>query len=303
MKRLFLSMAILLLSYSAFSQEDTAANNKSDTMHVGNFIIIKKNKSGDSNDSSKDRHYTIDVNIGHHNHNNEDSDEDNANNNETVHVHHRNISTNYFIFDLGFANWRDNTDYESDKAQAFLLAVPGAQPFTKDDLKLSTGKSSNVNLWLFMQKLNVSKHVLNLKYGLGLEMYNYRYKTNLSYHDNRAYIFRDTINFSKNKLYVSYVSVPFMINLNATPEKKQGFSISAGFSAGYRIGSHTKQISDERGKDKTHGDFNLNPWRFAYVAEVGLGPVRLYGSYSINQFYQTAVKQYPYTVGLRFSNW
>ncbi len=299
MNRLFLSMAILLLSYTAFSQEDTTAKNKNDTVRVGNFIIIKKNKK-DQSDTSKDRHYTIDVNISHNNNNDEDNDEDND---ETVHVHHRNISTNYFIFDLGFANWTDNTDYTSDKVQAFLIADSPAQPFTKDDLKLSTGKSSNVNLWLFMQKLNVSKHLLNLKYGLGLEMYNYRYKTNISYTDNPAQIFRDSINFSKNKLYAGYVTVPLMINLNATPEKKHGFSVSAGVSAGYRIGSHTKQISDERGKDKTHGDFNLNPWRFAYVAEVGLGPVRLYGSYNINPLYQTAVKQYPYTVGLRFSNW
>ena len=30
---------------------------------------------------------------------------------------------------------------------------------------------------------------------------------------------------------------------------------------------------------KLHGSFDLDPWRFAYVGEVGFGPVRLYGSY------------------------
>jgi hypothetical protein len=177
------------------------------------------------------------------------------------------------------------------------------QPFQKDDLKLITGKSSNVNLWLFMQKLNVTGRVLNLKYGLGLEMYNFRYKENFSYNENPAFIFRDTVDFSKNKLYVGYASVPFMINIDPTPNKRHGFSISAGVSAGYRIGSHTKQISDERGNAKNHGEFDLDPWRFAYVAELGLGPARLYGSYSINPLHQDGLKQYPYAIGLRFSNW
>ena len=82
-----------------------------------------------------------------------------------------------------------------------------------------------------------------------------------------------------------------------------GFNLSAGVSAGYRIGSHTKQISDERGKIKDHNDFDLNDWRFAYIAELGLGPVHLYGSYSINELFQDGLKQYPYTLGIRFSNW
>jgi hypothetical protein len=32
-----------------------------------------------------------------------------------------------------------------------------------------------------MQKLNVAKHILNLKYGLGLELNNYRYKQHIRY--------------------------------------------------------------------------------------------------------------------------
>ena len=134
-------------------------------------------------------------------------------------------------------------------------------------------------------------------------MFNFRYKNDISYNNNPDYIFRDSIDFSKNKLYVGYATIPFMININPTPRSHHGFSLSAGVSAGYKIGSHTKQVSGERGKVKDHGDFNLEPWRFAYVAELGLGPVHLYGSYSIKPMFEDAVKQYPYTIGIRFSNW
>ena len=157
-----------------------------------------------------------------------------------------------------------------------------------------------------MQKLNLVKHVVNLKYGFGLEMYNFRFDRNISYRKNpQPFIFNDSINFSKNKLYAGYLSVPFMINVNPTPGRRHGFNFSAGISAGYLVGSHEKQISDERGKQKIHDDFNLNPWRLAVVGEVGLGPIRLYGSYSLNTLHKdiTGMQQYPYAVGIRFSSW
>ena len=76
-------------------------------------------------------------------------------------------------------------------------------------------------------------------------------------------------------------------------------------SAGYLIASRNKQISAERGKQKVNGDFSFEPWRLATIGEIGLGPIRLYGSYSLNKLQKdiTRVEQYPYTVGIRFSRW
>ncbi len=153
-----------------------------------------------------------------------------------------------------------------------------------------------------MQRLNLTKGVVNLKYGLGLEMFNFRYENNISYHKNPAYIFKDSINFSKNKLYASYLSVPFMINFNTRPGRKEGLSFSAGVSAGYLVGSRNKQKSSERGKEKVKGDFDLEKFRVAYIAELGLGPVRLFGSYSMNTLHERGLKQYPYSFGVRLSN-
>lgn len=284
MKQLACAILAMLCLQTTRAQSDTTVPNQPDTVKVGNFIIIKKNKK--SNDDNGNTNINISINPG-----------DNTNKKK-----HNTISTNWLILDLGFANLRDKTDYGSAAANNYLHANGGAD-FTKEDMKLNTGKSSNVNLWLFMQKLNVSHQVLNLKYGLGLEMYNYRYDNNISYNKNPAYIFRDSVDFSKNKLYVGYATVPLMININATPGKRNGFSFSAGISAGYRIGSKNKQISDERGKQKIRGDFDLNPWRLAYVAEMGIGPVRIYGSYSMNTLHQEGLVQYPYVFGLRLSNW
>lgn len=292
----YVLMLLALLCAGFIEAQDSTSTNNADTVRVGNFIIIKKKKKSDgsADTTRRDPHATIDITIGEDDDDYDDDDDDRR--------PPSNVSTNWFIFDLGFANLRDNTVYGSPEASAYLNANGGAA-FTADDLDLNTGKSSNVNLWFFMQKLNITKHVLNLKYGLGMEMYNFRYKRAISYNDDPSYIYRDSVSFSKNKLFVNYLTVPLMLNLNPTPDKRRGFTLSAGVSAGYRIGSRNKQISDDRGKEKIKGDFDLEPWRFAYVAEMGIGPVRVYGSYSVNPLHQNGLQQYPYTVGLRLSNW
>ena len=264
---------------SAGTNLDTTAN-KSDTIKVGNFIIIKKNRD---NYGTRSKEVSI----------------------ERKPYKPSKISTNWWIFDLGFANLNDKTNYASADAQAFLMppSGPQAKPVTKDDLKLRAIKSSNVNIWVVMQRLSLAKGYANLKYGVGLEMFNFRYESDISYHKNPAYIFRDSVSFSKNKLYAGYISVPFMLNINTSPGHSKGLSFSAGVSAGYLIGSHTKQISGERGKVKTKGDVGLEQFRLAYVGELGIGPVRLFGSYSMRPLHEKGLEQYPYSMGIRFSRW
>jgi hypothetical protein len=144
--------------------------------------------------------------------------------------------------------------------------------------------------------------VLNLKYGLGLNMYNYRYNSNITFQEDPPFVKMDTLDFSKNKLYAAYATIPLMLNITPSPKHRHGFNFSFGVTAGYRMNTHTKQISDEFGKVKNHDNFNLDPWLLAYTTEVGIGPVRVYGSYSINTLFQNA-KHYPYVIGLRLSNW
>jgi hypothetical protein len=293
MKRLAIVTAGILLSGSLMAQTDSTSNTQeSDTVKVGNFIIIKKNKDGNSSSSNsvwKDWDRNFDIKI------------------ERRNRAKRNISTNWWIMDLGFTNFRDQTNYTAAQAGSYFRTFrPADGPVNENSFKLNNGKSTNVNIWFFMQKVNVVKHVVNLKYGLGLEMYNFRYDSRLSYRkDANPYVYNDSISFSKNKLYAGYLTVPFMININTSPNNRRGFSISAGMSAGYLISSRNKQKSSERGKQKSPGDFNLEPFRLAAIGEVGLGPIRLYGSYSLNKLHKdiTRIEQFPYAFGIRFSRW
>lgn len=276
MKQQSLLMAFLCLALAGQAQTDSTkkTGNPSDTIHIGTMTIIKSGDGGTSEGT--------DIYISHRHGD----------------YHPSNISTNWVILDLGFANFNDNTNYSSASAQAF------AKGSTKDWFDLNNGKSVDVNIWLFMQRLNVIKHVVNLKYGLGIELNNYRYTRNIKYEtDPTTHVIMDTIQYSKNKLAADYVTVPLMINFNFTPHRRDGFGISVGASAGYLYNSRQKTISPQYGKQKVHNSFDLNPWKISWIAEVQLGPVKLYGSYATESMFSTGLDQTPYTFGIRLSNW
>lgn len=276
MKRIYLMAAAFAVAANSFAQNDTTATQASDTIRVGNFTIIKKQKPRTADSEVKLESKPTKVS---------------------------NLSTNWWILDIGLANVSDKTDYNSAEARTYLGA-PGQQQFTKDDLKLIPGKTTNVNLWFLMQRLNLHKGYINLKYGMGLEMFNFRYDKNMSYRtEPTAHIRYDSIDFSKNKLFAGYLSVPFMVNINTTPGRKKGLSFSAGVSTGYLIGSRNKQVSKERGKEKIRGDFDLEKFRLAYIGEIGMGPLRLFGSYSMKPLHSRGLEQHPYSIGIRLSNW
>ena len=287
MKKNWLSAVLLLSAISLNAQKDSSAK-QLDTLQIGGFTIVRDGEPAKHSASSSHTNYNV---VWPYR---------SAKKNKP-------ISTNWLIFDLGFANYRDLTNYSFAQAGSYLKIMrPGDPAVNEGTTTLNTGKSSNVNIWLFMQRASLSKNALNLKYGLGLEMYNFRYDSRISFRNAPAPMaFNDSISFTKNKLYAGYVTVPLMININTKPNSHRGLIMSVGMSAGYLLASRNKQVSGDRGKQKYKGDLALEPWRLAAIGEIGLGPVRLYGSYSINQLQKTytRMEQYPYTIGIRFSSW
>jgi Outer membrane protein beta-barrel domain len=304
MKKFTLLMAIVLLGQVSKAQEDTLLKQKNatdtimpsaknDTIRVGNILIIKKNKSVRTEENDA----TVTM---------ERSPRQPKKNSK--------VSTNWFVLDLGFSNYDDQTDYAT--AGSYLANKPGSPALGAGDFKLRTGKSINVNVWFFMQRMSLVKNYVNLKYGIGLELNNYRYKSPISYKENgvipysggmqtsNAFVFRDSVSFSKNKLAADYLTVPFMINFNSNPNSsKKGLRASAGVSAGYLYSQRNKQKSDARGKEQNKGEYDMERLKLSYIAELGLGPVLLYGSYSPKSMYENGLNMRPYTVGFRFSNW
>lgn len=314
-------MAILLYCTGASAQKET------DSIRVGNMIIIKKGgKKTEENKQDAPATVKTDtsqitgdtIRIGNmaivRDGKMENKKEDKGG------WHHwgrrrnklSNVSTNWIILDLGFSNYVNNTkDYSN--GGGYIYNRTGAAPLGENDFDLNVGKSINVNIWFFMQRLNLIKHHFHLKYGLGIELNNYRYNSQVSYLKENPFvtgvapapvIIRDSVSFSKNKLATDYLTVPLMFSYCTNPyNQHKGFSISVGVSAGYLYSQRNKQISEERGKQKTKSGIGIEQFKFSYVGEIGLGPVRLYGSYSPTSFYKDQLDMRPYNLGIRLSNW
>ena len=274
MKTFLLAALFSGMAMTGFAQADTTGK-KPDTIRIGGMIIIKK----PGKDGGESREVII----------------SNRRRNSLS-----NISTNWWIVDLGFANWKDETNYAAAQQSGFVSSAIGS----KDNLKLRTGKSINVNIWVFMQKLNVAKHYLNLKYGLGVELNNYRFDNEqVRFTKNPTTIQIDPAleNADKNKLAADYVTVPLMLNFNFTPKSHRPLGFSIGMSAGYLYSARQKTKIDGD-KDKLKDDFNLEKWKLSYIAEVSLGPVKLYGSIATKNMWEKGLNQTPYNIGLRLSH-
>lgn len=274
MKTILLAALILGMATGSYAQNDSTAA-KVDTIRIGGMVIIKKQ----GKDGKESREVTI----------------SNRRRNKLT-----NVSTNWWIVDLGFANYKDETNYTAAQQSGFVTSGIG----NKDNLKLRTGKSVNVNIWVFMQKLNLIKHYVNLKYGMGVELNNYRFDDErVRFTKNPTTISMDQTlaGADKNKLAADYVTVPMMLNFNLTPGRNRGFGFSAGMSVGYLYSARQK-IKDDGKKTKLHDDFNLEKWKISYIAELSLGPVRLYGSMATKSMWEKGLDQTPYNVGIRFSN-
>jgi hypothetical protein len=284
MKRMFTLAGLICISIMGFGQKDTmtqitrdtsllpshdTAIVVNDTIHIGNMIIIRSgHDNGDPNVYKTDNF-----------------------NNEKV-------STNWFVVDLGFNQVNDRTNYARAISNGSLPAGANGDWFSQRNFK-----STNVNIWVFMQRRNLIRHVLNLKYGAGLELNNYKYSENIRFAEKGLpQVSMDNVDYRKNKLALDYITVPLMLNFNLTPKKKNAFGVSAGISAGYLYSSRQKTVGGGMGKKKYRDDFELRDFKIAYIAEISLGPVKLFGSYATQSMFKKGLGQTPYSFGFRISN-
>lgn len=274
---MLLATVALGTTMCSLAQTDSTTTPKAaqpDTIRVGNMVIVRDGKGEKSN-------------------------------NRWIHFGSRKNGKSNFAsggpsVDFGFSNFVDNTNYGSAEAQAFTNHSPNG-----DFLALRTGKSVNVNIWLLRHRVNLIKHVVNLKYGVGLELNNYRFNDEtVHFTKNPTIVFRDSAyaNVNKNKLAADYLTVPLMLNFNFAPGSEHAYGFSVGVSAGYLYSSRQKTRVGGQ-KTKVHDDFELEPWKIAWVGELQLGYVHFYGSYATRSMWRKGLDATPYTVGIRLSRW
>ena len=237
---------------------------------------------------------------------------DNGTSDSTVH----NFEVQFGMLDLGVNSLVDNTAYPSPGVLPSAQANneffhTDAAHANKDLFSLRQSKSINVNIYPILLKarlLSTPNQKLTLATGLGLQLYNFRFTKPVTYHsDPTTFVALDTISFSKNKLALNYLTVPLMLNAKtrlagpASGKNSYWLVYGVGVSGGYLLSSWTKQVSDERGKEKNHDPFNFSKTNFCVNGEIGLdGYFRLFASYQLTALHDSYLDQHPFSIGIRF---
>lgn len=213
------------------------------------------------------------------------------------------VKVHFLMLDLGFNALHDQTNYGSPAAQQYLQV--GADKKNGNLFSLRQSKSVNINIWPVLLDFRLQKsrnRKISLYTGAGLQLYNFRFNKDISYlNETSPIMIADSVRFSKNKLAFAYVSIPLMLNFKTRVGGNFWVSYGLGVIGGYCFDSWTKQISDERGKQKNHDQFNFRKFNLNLSGEIGInGYIRFYGTYQVTDMYKDGLSQNPYCIGIRF---
>ena len=287
MNRLLTLIIALFLTSLAIAQEPAAVQLPNDTLKLGALKIIKINGEVKKNWTDVIRYFDYGaVKLKY---------------TPKKIMPNAELQTEWLAFDLGIAGYMDYTKY--DITPAFTKPVIGI-PVSKRKMQ-PKNSSTNVNIWLVQQKLNLYKHKYYFKYGIGFEMLNYYYANGVDFrNDDRMYISLTNNTYKKDKLYINYLTVPLILSRTYKFKKIQDINVAGGVNIGYLLNARNKQISESLGKKKYDGDFNFNDYKMSGVFQIGIGDVKFYGTAALTNNIDKGTSNqsfYPYTFGIRFS--
>ncbi len=178
-------------------------------------------------------------------------------------------------------------------------------PFNQH-LELDMVRSTNLAFNFAQWELPIVKNHLSLVSGLGLEWQKYAFKNNTTMlPDKNQHIgFIDTLtSYNKSLFKTSWINAPLLIAFNSNKKEEKSFHIAAGVVFGYNYTQKTKTrytVAGNEFKNKTRGDYALDPFKYAATVRVGYGKFNMFASYQLNQMFKKGAgpELFPVTAGI-----
>jgi hypothetical protein len=216
-------------------------------------------------------------------HRHDDGDDDDDDEQDRRGRWHRTWQT--FNFDLGTNNYLEDKKFPSDD-KAYAVRPWGSW---------YVGLAS-------VQRSRIAKKIF-LEWGLGINWYTFKFQndnTIITEGENGVTFSLDNsdVDFRKSKLSISYVQASLIpvIDFGDHGRKPRvwdgynhnSFRIGFGPYVGYRIGSHSKVVYNDEGRerDKNRDGFYLNNFRYGARLQVGYRSTDLFFNYDLNELFQ-----------------
>lgn len=297
MKTIILSLFLSAIVFVAHAQDTTRVKNlvlvnedadKTEVSLLNNHIYIKDKFVGDTTFVRVGRRNVQIIEHGGRTNINVIKDEKV----EKEHNRHKNFDGHWAAFELGYNSFY-NTDYSMYGGNDFM------------DLRQPNSMEVNINFW--EADIPIVNHRIGLVSGMGWTMNNYKFDNPVTLERTNGIINPvnlDESGLEKSKLTVSYLTVPLLMEFQipVNGDLNQLF-VAGGVIGGVNIGSHTK-VKYKHSKNKDHGSFSINPFKYALTARVGVKDICLFANYSLSPLFKDGKgpEIYPFTIGISLCN-
>ena len=253
--RYLLFILFLLFNAPIFAQQDTVHLSKEDGLYVkdSDGTVVKIGRGGIQ---IFDQFDSVNIRLG-------DADPN------------RNVRTRWVLMDLGTDVMLADKDYRLDN---------GIDPF-----EINAWKSTNVNLHVFQQRINIANQSVFFKWGLTFQFHKYMFDNPVTLDadsPSATFTYHENTKFKKNRLSTTYLTMPIMLSFKTKAKPKgHSFHFDIGAYGGPRLGANfkTKLNGD---KDKVKDDFNLSKWRYGLRTAIGYSHFKMYATLALNEMFQ-----------------
>ena len=175
---------------------------------------------------------------------------------------------------------------------------------------INTAKSNNWNFLLPCLSIGFTRH-LGIATTIGLNFNKYRFDGNNSITKDENGVIGPSypeagIVYSKSKLATTYATLPIILEGQIPlANSRRTINMGAGIIGAVKLGSHTKVIYYNNGKqkEKRKDDFSLNTLRWGATARLGYEFFQVYGTCYFTSMFEKGKgpELYPFEVGIAFT--
>jgi Outer membrane protein beta-barrel domain len=189
---------------------------------------------------------------------------------------------------------------------SYKLGLPAGYEF----LELDYARSRTFSLNLWQHNFHIYKNYVNIVTGFGIEWNGYAFRNNSSLMSdtNSVAAIVETRDFSKNKLKMTYLNIPLLLEFNTNNKNDdRSFHIAAGGMFSYNVfQNRLKQeyeLNNETQEIKVKDDFNINPFRYGLTARIGYGDYTIFANYALSDVFRgnSGPKMNHYSIGLHIA--
>jgi hypothetical protein len=170
---------------------------------------------------------------------------------------------------------------------------------TPKGMELKTWGSRSITFY-YMYEVQLWNEKFTLHPGIGIASDKYSFKEDITVlrTDGNGQINILPLSNSdlrKSWLATDYIDIPLEFRFRTNPGRN-AFRLAVGGKVGVLYATRTKlkfkdEGNDEMIKVKEKNDYGVNRWRYGLIGRIGLGPVNLFGFYSMNELFESSALQ------------